>query len=121
MSEESLTDVRHVSTIDRFVLARLAEAGLEPNPRADRRALIHRAYFTLLGLPPSYEEVQAFLTDDNPDAFARLVDRLLENPHYGERWARHWLGYRSLRGYERLLAGKPGNSLPLRLHLFATT
>ena len=76
--------------------------GLAPNPRADRRTLIHRAYFTLLGLPPSYEEVQAFLTDKDPDAFARLVDRLLENPHYGERWARHWLDiarYGDTKGY----------------------
>ncbi len=88
MNEAGSGDIK---AIDRFVLARLSEAGLTPNPCADRRTLIHRAYFTLLGLPPTYEEVQAFLTDEDPDAFARLVDRLLNNPHYGERWARHWL------------------------------
>ncbi len=91
-----------IKAIDRFVLARLSKAGLAPNPCADRRTLIHRAYFTLLGLPPSFEEVEAFVTDKDPDAFARLVDRLLENPHYGERWARHWLDiarYGDTKGY----------------------
>lgn len=100
------------SAIDRFVLARLAEAGLSPNRTADRRTLIHRAYFTLLGLPPSYEEVQAFLGDEDPDAFARLVDRLLEDPHYGERWARHWLDiarYGDTKGY---LAGSQETRYP---------
>lgn len=77
--------------VDRFVRARLAEAGLGANPRADPRTLIERAYFALLGLPPTYEEVLAFEQDARPDRFARLVDRLLSNPHYGERWARHWL------------------------------
>jgi cytochrome c553 len=79
------------SAIDRFVRARLAEAELAPNPQADRRTLIERAYFTLLGLPPTHEEVQNFERDARPDAFARLVDRLLASPRYGERWARHWL------------------------------
>lgn len=88
--------------IDRFVLAKLAEANLPPNRKADRRALIYRAYFTLLGLPPSFEEVQAFLADEKPDAFASLVDHLLDSPHYGERWARHWLDiarYGDTKGY----------------------
>ena len=105
-------DSGDIEAIDRFVLARLSEAGLAPNPCADRRTLIHRAYFTLLGLPPSYEEVQAFLTDKDPDAFARLVDRLLENPHYGERWARHWLDiarYGDTTGY---LAGSMETRYP---------
>ncbi len=105
-------DSGDIEAIDRFVLARLSEADLAPNPRADRRTLIHRAYFTLLGLPPSYEEVQAFLSDKNPDAFARLVDRLLENPHYGERWARHWLDiarYGDTTGY---LAGSMETRYP---------
>ncbi|WP_182867713.1 PSD1 and planctomycete cytochrome C domain-containing protein [Stieleria mannarensis] len=91
-----------MTRIDRFVLARLAEADLPPNPPADRRSLIHRAYDTLLGLPPTYKQVQAFVQDDAPDAFAKLVDRLLENPHYGERWARHWLDiarYGDTKGY----------------------
>ena len=98
--------------IDRFVLERLAQAGMNPNPRADRRTLIHRAYFTLLGLPPSYEEVQAFVGDEDPDAFTRLVDRLLDNPHYGERWARHWMDiarYGDTTGY---LAGSMETRYP---------
>lgn len=88
--------------LDQFILARLEDAGLAPNPAADRRTLIHRAYFTLIGLPPSYEEVEAFVADQAPDAFARLVDRLLDNRHYGERWARHWLDiarYADTTGY----------------------
>lgn len=88
--------------LDQFILARLEDAGLTPNPPADRRTLIHRAYFTLIGLPPSYEEVEAFVADESPDAFARLVDRLLDNRHYGERWARHWLDiarYADTTGY----------------------
>jgi len=88
--------------LDQFILARLEAAGLTPNPPADRRALIHRAYFALIGLPPSYEEVEAFVADPSPDAFAQVVDRLLENRHYGERWARHWLDiarYADTTGY----------------------
>lgn len=101
-----------LTAIDQFVLARLDDTGLSPNPPADRRVLIHRAYFTLLGLPPTYEEVQSFLADESPDAFARLVDRLLDNPHYGERWARHWLDiarYADTMGY---LAGSRDESYP---------
>jgi len=79
------------SPIDAFVLRRLEEAHLEPAPQADRRTLIRRVTFDLLGLPPSSEEVDAFLNDNSPDAFARVIDRLLASPHYGERWARHWL------------------------------
>ena len=77
--------------IDAFIRARLAEKQLDLSPRADKVTLIRRASFDLLGLPPSPEEVDAFVRDDSPDAFARLVDRLLASPHYGERWARHWL------------------------------
>ena len=65
--------------------------GLTPSPRADRRTLIRRAYLDVLGLPPSPEEVDAFVNDPAPDAWPKLVDRLLASPHYGERWARHWL------------------------------
>ncbi|MCI0621009.1 MAG: PSD1 and planctomycete cytochrome C domain-containing protein [Acidobacteria bacterium] len=79
------------SLIDRFVLAKLEEKGLKPAPRADKRSLIRRAYLDLIGLPPTPEEVAAFAKDRSPDAFAKLVDRLLASPHYGERWARHWL------------------------------
>ncbi|WP_238388637.1 PSD1 and planctomycete cytochrome C domain-containing protein [Roseimaritima ulvae] len=108
----AVAELDSISAIDRFVLDQLAGASLAPNPRADRRVLIHRAYFTLLGLPPSYEDVQAFLNDPAPDAFERLVDRLLDNPHYGERWARHWLDiarYGDTKGY---LAGNRETRYP---------
>lgn len=77
--------------VDNFVLAKLEEKGLKPNPPADKRTLIRRATFDLIGLPPTAEEVDAFLEDQSPDAFAKVVDRLLASPHYGERWGRHWL------------------------------
>ena len=77
--------------IDRFVLAKLKEQKLSPTPRADRATLIRRLSFDLTGLPPSADDVRAFTSDDAPDAFERLVDRLLASPAYGERWARHWL------------------------------
>ncbi|MBM3289781.1 MAG: DUF1549 domain-containing protein, partial [Candidatus Hydrogenedentes bacterium] len=77
--------------IDRFILARLEAEGIAPAAPADKRALIRRATFDLIGLPPTPEEVDAFLADPAPDAFARVVDRLLASPHYGERWGRHWL------------------------------
>jgi Protein of unknown function (DUF1553)/Protein of unknown function (DUF1549)/Planctomycete cytochrome C len=77
--------------IDAFLLAAMQSRGLKPSPHADRPALVRRAYLDLLGLPPSPEEVEAFVKDRSPDAWPRLVDRLLASPHYGERWARHWL------------------------------
>jgi Protein of unknown function (DUF1553)/Protein of unknown function (DUF1549)/Planctomycete cytochrome C len=77
--------------LDRFVLARLEKRGLQPVKPANRYALIRRAYFDLIGLPPKPEEIAAFVNDKSPDAFARVVDRLLKSPHYGERWGRHWL------------------------------
>jgi hypothetical protein len=77
--------------VDRFILARLEAAGLSPAPPADRRALIRRVTFDLTGLPPTPREVEAFLADRSPAAFRKVVDRLLASPHYGERWARHWL------------------------------
>lgn len=77
--------------IDRFIAARLREHGLRPVGVADRRALIRRLYFDLVGLPPTPSEVAAFLGDDSPEGLARLVDRLLASPHYGERWGRHWM------------------------------
>ncbi len=77
--------------IDRFILAKLAERGLAPSPPADKRTLLRRVYFDLVGLPPAPEEMDAFLADSAPDAYEKVVDRLLASPHYGERWARHWM------------------------------
>ncbi|HEY3915099.1 MAG TPA: PSD1 and planctomycete cytochrome C domain-containing protein [Verrucomicrobiae bacterium] len=77
--------------LDAFVLANLNAKGLRPNPVADKRTLIRRATFDLIGLPPTPAEVKAFIDDKSPDAFARVVDRLLASPHYGERWGRYWL------------------------------
>ncbi|MEQ8768116.1 MAG: DUF1549 domain-containing protein [Planctomycetota bacterium] len=77
--------------IDRFVLARLDGAGLEPSPEADRYTLLRRSSLDLTGLPPTPEELDAFVRDDRPDAYERQVDRLLDSPAYGERWARVWL------------------------------
>ncbi len=77
--------------IDRFVLAKIEAVGLEPAPPASRRTLARRLYLDLVGLPPSSDELAAFLEDDKPDAYERLVDRLLDDERYGERWARHWL------------------------------
>ncbi|MCA9032949.1 MAG: DUF1549 domain-containing protein, partial [Planctomycetaceae bacterium] len=77
--------------VDQFVFTKLTEAGLHPNGLADRRTLIRRAYFDLIGLPPTYEEVEAFVNDTSPTAYEDLIDSLLDSEHYGERWARHWL------------------------------
>src|SRR5262245_44654274 len=79
------------SPIDAFVAAKLREKSTKLQSAADRRTLVRRAYFDLIGLPPSPEEVATFVADDDPRAYERLIDRLLESPHYGERWGRHWL------------------------------
>jgi cytochrome c553 len=79
------------SPVDHFVWAKLQASGLKPAAPADKRTLIRRATFDLIGLPPTPEEIDAFLQDGSAGAFARVVDRLLASPHYGERWARHWL------------------------------
>src|SRR5262245_40477241 len=79
------------ASLDHFVLSALEAKKLRPIAAADRRALIRRATFDLTGLPPTPEEIDAFLKDDKPGAFARVVDRLLSSPHYGGRWGRHWL------------------------------
>ena len=79
------------SPLDRFILSALEAKGLKPAPPADRRTLIRRATFDLTGLPPTPQEIDAFLADESPDAFAKVVDRLLASPRYGERWGRHWL------------------------------
>ncbi len=93
---------RVASPVDAFILAKLEAKTLEPSPIADRRTLIRRATFDLLGLPPTPAEVDAFLADESPEAFARVVDRLLASPRYGERWGRHWLDvarYADTKGY----------------------
>jgi hypothetical protein len=77
--------------IDRFILARLLDKGLAPAPPADRRTLLRRVTFDLTGLPPTPEEIDAFLADDSPGAYEKVVERLLASPAYGERWARHWM------------------------------
>lgn len=93
--------------IDGFIRTKLTEKGLSPSPEASRRSLIRRVYFDLIGLPPTPEEVDAFIADENPDAYEMLVDRLLASPHYGERWARHWfdtIQFADSHGYEHDLA-----------------
>ena len=77
--------------VDRFVLRALEDRGLSPLPQADRRTLLRRVTLDLTGLPPTPEETDAFLADSSPQAYERVVERLLQSPHYGERWARHWL------------------------------
>ncbi len=90
--------------IDYFILARLEAEGLKPSPQADRYTLARRLYLDLIGLPPTPEETEAFVNDKSPDAYEKLVDRLLASPHYGERWARRWLDlarYADTNGYEK--------------------
>ena len=77
--------------VDNFILAKLGEKSLKPNPPADKRTLIRRTTLDLIGLPPTSQEVEDFLNDNSSDAFAKVVDRLLASPQYGERWGRHWL------------------------------
>ncbi len=77
--------------IDRFILARLEKEALQPAPEADRRVLARRVYYDLIGLPPAPAEMKAFLDDASPRAYENLIDRLLDDPRYGERWGRHWL------------------------------
>lgn len=96
--------------IDQFILAGLEGKGLRPAPPADRRTLIRRLTYDLIGLPPTPAEVEAFLADKSPDAYEKVVDRLLTSPHYGERWARRWLDlvrYAETDGHE-FDADKPG-------------
>jgi mono/diheme cytochrome c family protein len=88
----ALKSTKRVRTpVDAFLLARLEARGLTFSPDAARTTLIRRAYLDLIGLPPSPDEVRAFLASSEPDAYERLIDRLLDSPHYGERWGRHWL------------------------------
>ena len=87
--------------IDALLLEKLREAGLTFSADADRQTLIRRVSFDLIGLPPSAEDIERFVADESPDAYERLIERLLASPHYGERWARHWLdvaGYADSEG-----------------------
>jgi hypothetical protein len=107
VQDPPLPEIRNLQSairngIDAFVLSRLDSAGLTPSPEADRRTLIRRVTYDLVGLPPTPEEVEAFLADERPDAYERLVDRLLASPQHGERWGRHWLDvarYADTKGY----------------------
>jgi hypothetical protein len=88
--------------LDLFILAKLEQNGLEPAPSADRRTLIRRATLDLIGLPPTPDEVEAFVNDPAPDAWEKVIDRQLASPRYGERWGRHWLDvarYADTKGY----------------------
>jgi mono/diheme cytochrome c family protein len=90
------------NTVDRFILAPLERDGIAPSPEADRVTLLRRVHLDLIGLPPTLAEVDAFLADDSPDAYGKVVDRLLASPHFGERWARPWLDlarYADSNGY----------------------
>ncbi len=98
------------NSIDVFMLQKLRQEGMEFAPEADKVTLIRRAYFDLVGLPPTPEAVAEFVADQSPDAYGRLVDRLLELPEYGERWARHWLdvtGYADSNGYAEADSVRP--------------
>lgn len=101
-----LPSVRHPAwvrnPVDHFVLARLEKEGIAPSPEAERATLLRRVSFDLIGLPPTLEEIDAFVNDKSPDAYEQVVDRLLASPHYGERWGRHWLDqarYADSNGY----------------------
>lgn len=105
LNDVPATDLAWVRTpVDRFVLDKLVQLKIRPNSVTDRRRLIRRAYFDLLGLPPSPSEVDAFVADQDPQAYEKLIDRLLESPQYGERWARHWMDiarFAESHGYEQ--------------------
>jgi mono/diheme cytochrome c family protein len=91
-ADPKVQDKRWVKTpVDSFILAKLEEKGMKPSPPAGKEALLRRATFDLIGMPPTTDELKAFLADNSPDAFAKVVDRLLASSHYGERWGRHWL------------------------------
>ncbi|MBX9655849.1 DUF1549 domain-containing protein, partial [bacterium] len=95
---------RLTNMVDAYLLFRLEKEGMSYAPPADRRTLIRRLYADLLGLPPTYEEIESFANDPSRNAYEELVDRLLDSPHFGERWARYWLDlvrYAETSGYER--------------------
>src|SRR5437764_260015 len=99
----AVRDARRVrNAVDAFVQKKLEESGLSLGPEADRLTLMRRAYLDLTGLLPEPDAIQSFLADQGPDAYERLIDRLLASPHYGERWARTWLdlaGYADSEGH----------------------
>lgn len=104
----AIPPVRHTAwatnPIDRFVLAKLEAANIIPSPKASKTTLIRRAYYDLIGLPPSPADVRAFVADTKPDAYRRLIDKLLASPKYGEKWGRHWLDlirFAETNSYER--------------------
>jgi mono/diheme cytochrome c family protein len=104
--------------IDGFVLAKLRAQGLEPSPKADPRTLVRRLYLVMHGMPPNPAEVEAYVADTKPDAWERLVDRVLDSPRYGERWARHWMDvvrYADTDGFERNVERK--SAYPYRDYL----
>ena len=110
-------EARVRTSIDRFVWQALARRGLQPNPPADKRTLLRRVYFDLIGLPPTPAELDAFLADSTPDAYERVVDHLLASPRYGERWARHWMDvvhYADTHGFEHDM---PRDAWPYRDYL----
>ena len=95
---------KHANPIDRFIHAQLSVNKLPYNPQAEDHTLIRRMYYDLIGLPPTPDEVEIYVSDKRPDKFNRLVDQLLRSPHYGEKWGRHWLDlvrYAETNGYER--------------------
>jgi len=97
---------RAETPVDRFIIDTQRKNGLSLSPEADRRALLRRLYFDVIGLPPAPEEVEAFVKDPDPKAYAKLVDKLLALPGYGERWARHWFDvvhYGESHGYDKRL------------------
>ena len=107
--------------IDAFILAELQKHGLQPGPEADRRTLIRRLSFDLVGLPPACDEIEQFLSDRSPNAYETLVDRLLASPHYGERWGRHWLDvahYGDTHGYDK--DKRRNNAWPYRDYVIAS-
>ncbi|MGE3316057.1 MAG: DUF1553 domain-containing protein [Planctomycetaceae bacterium] len=102
LHQDDLSRVR--TPVDAFILSALRQKGLAPSPEADRRTLIRRLTFDLHGLPPTPDEIATFVNDSRPDTYERLVDRLLDSPRYGERWARHWLDvvhYGETHGYDK--------------------
>jgi hypothetical protein len=106
--------------IDSFIVSVLARQGLKPSPEADRRTLIRRLSFDLIGLPPTPEEIESFVDDPSPSAYEALVDRLIASPHYGERWGRHWLDvvhYGDTHGYDK--DKRRDNAWPYRDYVIA--
>ncbi len=90
--------------LDKFILAKLEQEGLKPSPETDKTTLLRRVHFDLIGLPPTPEETEAFLADKSPNAYEKVVEKLLKSPHYGEKWARHWLDaarYADSDGFEK--------------------